>query len=155
MKITDAWREAVFSPEVSRDWLDWRKSHKLENPDPVVDIVDEEPVLTLKSLHDRHGRQKKVHKLFPILVRQIEEAWTARSQRSTREEILKRFELLRQLEPTEFDDILKNSSGWDAGTWAVQIIRDRSGLAPSTIRKYGQPGVHRGQRQSGSLSTAA
>ena len=117
--------------------------------------VEGELVLRLKFFHDRHRRREQVHKLFPILVRQIEEAWTARSQRRTREEILKRFELLGQVEPTEFDDILKNNSGWDAGTWAVQIIRDRTGLAPSTIRKYGQPGVHRGQRQSGSLSTAA
>jgi hypothetical protein len=133
--IKDAWIEAVFSPEVWRDWLGWRKSHKSDNPDP---IVDEEPVLALKSLHDRHGRQKKVHKQFPILVRQIEEAWTARRQRMAGEEIRKRFWLLSQLEPTEFDDLLNNAPGWDATTWAAEIIAKRTHLRVATIKKYGQ-----------------
>jgi hypothetical protein len=152
MKITDAWREAVFSPEVWRDWLGWRKSHKSDNPDAVV---DEEPVLTLKSLHDRHGRQNKVHRLFPILVREIEEAWTAERQGTTREEIRTRFPLLRELEPKEFDDILKNGSGWDARTWAVEIIEKRTQLRVDTIKKYGQPKEHRRQRRSGTSSAAA
>jgi hypothetical protein len=152
MKIVEAWWEAVFSPEVLRDWLSWRKSHKSDTPDA---IVNEEPVLSLNSLHDRHGRQNKVHKLFPILVRQIEEAWTARRQGTTREEILKRFGLLRQLRPTEFDELLNNGPDRDARTWAADIIGKRTHLTDVTIKKYGQPDKHRRRRRSGRSSAAA
>lgn len=117
--------------------------------------VDGEPVLILKALRDRRRRQDEVHKQLPFLVQEIERAWTADLQGVTREEIRKQFQLLGQVEPKEFDDILKNTSDWDALSWAVQIIESRTHLAPETIKKYGQRSYHRRQRHSGSSTAAA
>lgn len=59
--------------------------------------VGEEPVLTLKALDDRRRRQDAVHKLLPNLAQEIEEAWTAKRQGATREEIRERFRHSRSL----------------------------------------------------------
>jgi hypothetical protein len=117
--------------------------------------VNEEPVVTLKRLHDRHRRQDEVHKQLPNLTQEIEEAWTAKRQGTTHEEIRKRFRLLPQLELKEFDDLLINKSGIDARTWAVDIIKKWTNLRVETIKKYGQPKYQRRQRRSGSSSVAA
>jgi hypothetical protein len=116
--------------------------------------VNENPVLTLKALHDRRGRPDIIRALFRRLFQEIDEAWAALRQGATHEEIRERFRRLKELEPKEFDDVLNNKK-WDARTWAAEIIRHRSGLAISTIKKYSQPGYHRRQRRSGSSSVAA
>lgn len=104
---------------------------------------DREPALSLRALYDRRGRRDVIPELFQCLSQEIDDAWAALRQGATREEIRKQFRLLGELKPSEFNDFLDHSLDHDARTWAAEIIRHRTGLEISTIKKYGQPGYRR------------
>ncbi|HWY59906.1 MAG TPA: hypothetical protein VNZ03_35920 [Terriglobales bacterium] len=103
----------------------------------------EEPGLTLADLTHRNRHREVIWELYPRLVEEVDGVLNAARLRTSSEDILKRFPLLRELTNKEFADLLANKNNWTASAWATTIIQNRTGKSTNTIQKYGQPSGYR------------